>query len=244
MKILAVADTVEPMLFDGFDANRWREVGVDLILGCGDLPAEYLSFLAKAIDAPLMYVRGNHDGSYDDQPPAISLDIDGRLVRFGGLRILGMGGSAWYNGGPMQYTESEMAWRVRRRFPSIWLARGLDLVVAHSPPQFCPDPRSGGCAKAAGVGRPCGDPSLRSGQAPSGEDAHPQCLDADDRAHRGLACFRELILRYHPAFFLHGHRHQSFGQGKREIVVDQTRVVDTYGHYLLDLSTRHIARSP
>ena len=59
MKVLTVSDRVEPVLYDDFDAAFFT--GVELILSCGDLPPEYLSFLTKTLNAPLYYVRGNHD---------------------------------------------------------------------------------------------------------------------------------------------------------------------------------------
>ena len=33
----------------------------DLILGCGDLPFEYLDHLKAVTEVPLCYIRGNHD---------------------------------------------------------------------------------------------------------------------------------------------------------------------------------------
>ena len=59
MKILTVSDRVESILYDRFDAGRFP--GVNLILACGDLPPEYLSFLAASFNVPLYYVLGNHD---------------------------------------------------------------------------------------------------------------------------------------------------------------------------------------
>ena len=43
MKILAVADTELPYLYEYYNPQRTK--GVDLIIGCGDLKAKYLSFL-------------------------------------------------------------------------------------------------------------------------------------------------------------------------------------------------------
>jgi len=43
MKILTVSDTVEPFLYQHFDSAKAPQAA--LILSCGDLPPEYLSFL-------------------------------------------------------------------------------------------------------------------------------------------------------------------------------------------------------
>ena len=34
---------------------------MDLILGCGDLDSDDLAFVTDGFDAPIVYVRGNHD---------------------------------------------------------------------------------------------------------------------------------------------------------------------------------------
>ena len=51
MKILSVSDYVEPLLYDRFEPGRFT--GVELIISCGDLPPEYLAFLANAFGVPL-----------------------------------------------------------------------------------------------------------------------------------------------------------------------------------------------
>ena len=59
MKILAISDYESPALWDYFRPEKLE--GIDLILSCGDLAAEYLSFLATFTHAPVLYVHGNHD---------------------------------------------------------------------------------------------------------------------------------------------------------------------------------------
>ena len=52
-----------------------------------------------------------------------------------GLRILGLGGSARYSGGPHQYTERQMRWRLLRAELAVRLAGGVDIVLTHAPPR-------------------------------------------------------------------------------------------------------------
>lgn len=137
MKILTISDVVETALYPDPDSGRFS--GVDLVLSCGDLPPEYLAFLRDRLDAPLLYVRGNHDIRYDRNPPRGCVDIHGRLVRFGPLRILGLEGSRWYNGNPMQYTEPQMRRHIRSLWFPLWWHRGVDIVVTHAPPRFIHD---------------------------------------------------------------------------------------------------------
>ena len=131
MKLLLISDRESEYLWDFYQPGRLDEV--DLILSCGDLSSKYLSFLVTMGRAPVLYVHGNHDKTYDLHPPEGCECIEDRLVTVQGLRILGLGGSIWYSGGPHQYTERQMARRVRRLRPALWRAGGVDIVVTHSP---------------------------------------------------------------------------------------------------------------
>lgn len=131
MKILLVSDEEDRFLWDYYTPERLK--GIDLILSAGDLKAEYLSFLVTMANRPLLYVHGNHDGGYAQRPPEGCQCIDGKLVTVGGLRILGLGGSALYNGGPHQYTEKQMRRRIHRLRLKLALTGGVDIVLTHAP---------------------------------------------------------------------------------------------------------------
>lgn len=133
MRILTVSDAVVPDLAENLDRRRFA--GLDLILSCGDLPPEYLTFLQTELGAPLFYVRGNHDIRYQSQPPRGCIDLHGRLIRFQGLNLLGLEGSMWYNGGPMQYTERQMQQILWKLKPALWWRGGVDIVFTHAPPR-------------------------------------------------------------------------------------------------------------
>ena len=94
MKILFVSDVPDKALWDYFQPSRSE--GVELIISCGDLPAEYLEFLVTMVNRPLLYVHGNHDSGYEQHPPQGCQCIDDKVVTAGGLRILGLGGSMRY----------------------------------------------------------------------------------------------------------------------------------------------------
>ena len=133
MKLLLLSDKESEYLWDYYRPGRLKDV--DVILSCGDLSSKYLSFLVTMTGKPLLYVHGNHDKTYEQHPPEGCECIEDRLVSVGGLRILGLGGSILYSGGPHQYTESQMARRIRRLRYRIWRAGGVDIVVTHSPIQ-------------------------------------------------------------------------------------------------------------
>jgi Icc-related predicted phosphoesterase len=131
VKILLIADKESPYLWDYYQPGRLD--GIDLIISCGDLKSSYLSFLVTMGRAPVLYVHGNHDRTYDQRPPEGCDCIEDTLVKINGLRILGLGGSAVYSGGPHQYSEKEMARRIRKLWWSIYRAGGVDIVVTHAP---------------------------------------------------------------------------------------------------------------
>ena len=133
MKLLLISDQESAALWDYYQPGRLN--GIDLIISCGDLKPEYLRFLVTMGRAPVLYVHGNHDGSYEENPPEGCDCIEDDLVTVNGLRILGLGGSCLYNGGPYQYTERQMAWRIFRLWWKIKRAGGVDIVVTHAPPR-------------------------------------------------------------------------------------------------------------
>ncbi len=137
MKILSVSDVVVPELSDKFDTRQFD--GVELVLSCGDLPPEYLSFIRERLDAPLYYVRGNHDIRYKTSPPIGCVNLHAHRIDYKGLRIMGLEGSRWYNGGPIQYREHQMRQMIWRKMPELWFKGGVDIVVTHAPPRHIHD---------------------------------------------------------------------------------------------------------
>lgn len=131
MKILLISDEEDKYLWDFYRPGRFD--GIDLILSAGDLRADYLSFIVTMANRPLLYVPGNHDGSYAKFPPEGCQCIDGKLVTVGGLRILGLGGSILYNGGPHQYSERQMRRRIDRLRFKLLRSGGVDIVLTHAP---------------------------------------------------------------------------------------------------------------
>jgi len=197
MKILTISDRVEPLLYDHFDAVNFPDI--DLILSCGDLPPEYLSFLVSKFNVPLFYVRGNHDIRYESSPPDGCENLDGRLTRFRGINILGLEGSRWYNGGPIQYTEKQMRQKIRGLQLKIWWGRGIDIVITHAPPRYI--------------------------------------HDAEDPCHKGFKSFQKLIDRHRPGYLIHGHIHTLFTNPEQRVTtVNQTRVLNTFGYHLIEVS--------
>jgi uncharacterized protein len=175
VKILAVSDVVDERLYSPTLGENIPSV--DLLLGCGDLPYEYLEFLVSIFNVPLLYVPGNHDPEYDKSNLKARAEgcenIDRQVVRVKGLQISGLGGSILYKPAAInQYTQFQMWRRAAGLAPALLWSRfrrkqPLDIMIAHSPP--------------LGI------------------------HDDEDPAHVGFAAFLWLIRTFRPRYFLHGH---------------------------------------
>ena len=196
MKILALSDEECAALWDYYTPGRLKDY--DLILACGDLKASYLSFIVTMAKCPVLYVPGNHDAAYIENPPQGCDLLDDQFVVYNGVRIMGLGGCRRYRPGEHQYTEAQMRRRIRRMWLQLLLYKGVDIVVTHAAP--------------TGLG------------------------DGEDPAHWGFDCFRRLIDKYHPKYFVHGHVHMNYGQDiAREIDCNGTKVINAYERYVFEI---------
>lgn len=220
VRVLAVSDEVDETLY--VDPRTVR--GVELILACGDLPFDYLSYLMDALDVPLVFVPGNHDPdingyrtsraglpvqaglpSVPPWPPG-AVNADRRVVDVAGLRIAGLGGCLRYRYGPNQYTERQQARRsralarraARRRRGD---GRVVDVLLTHAPPR--------------GVG------------------------DGDDLPHRGFRCLQPLTARLRTPLLLHGHVHP-YGRETADLSLGGTVVRNVVGRHLFDLPVTEV----
>lgn len=203
MKILAIGDEESAYLWDHFDKSKLKDV--DLIISCGDLNPNYLSFLVTLYAIPVLYVHGNHDGKYEMFPPEGCTCIEDQIYVYEGIRILGLGGSMRYTGGTHQYTEKEMKKRVRKLWFQLWRHGGFDILVTHAPAY--------------------------------------QLNDGRDLPHQGFRVFLDLIEKYRPKFFLHGHVHMSYGRNqKRYDRYQDTHVINAYERCIFEFEDGRIVR--
>lgn len=206
MKILAVSDQVVERLHTLTARDHFRDVG--LILGCGDLPYEYLEFLVSMLNVPLLYVPGNHDPAHAERSAARAeggLNLDGRVLSVGGLTLAGLGGSPRYREGVNQYSQAEMAGRVGALlFRILWLrlrtGRRLDVLITHTPP--------------FGV------------------------HDEDTAAHQGFRAFGSLLRLARPRLHLHGHTYYLRNLTPSESVVGDTRVINVFPYKVIEIDER------
>ncbi len=138
MKILFVSDTVMPQLESAANLRR-RYHDVEVVVSCGDMPVAYLDFITTVLNVPLLYVRGNHDEMYEQEPPG-GINLHNRIFEYRGLTFVGLEGSIDYNRGAIQYTQGQMRRLVLGLAPRLRYRRwryyyGVDIFVAHSPPR-------------------------------------------------------------------------------------------------------------
>ncbi len=99
---------------------------VELIVGCGDLPYEYLEYLVTMLNKPLYYVPGNHDPKFEPQTAASRAqggsNLDLKIVRHNKFLIGGFGGCVRYRpDGINQYTQTEAYLRAYSMLPKLFL---------------------------------------------------------------------------------------------------------------------------
>ena len=134
IRLLAVSDQLDPTLVDR--RNREAIGPIDLIVGCGDLDCDELSFIADGFNAPLVYVHGNHDSdtrwaAYKSYcPEAIQSTAVHHEV---GLAIAGL---TWPGPrGPGAARSERKAWSQALRLAARRLGRSEPvLVISHVPP--------------------------------------------------------------------------------------------------------------
>jgi Icc-related predicted phosphoesterase len=205
VNILALSDRVEERLYSLISAKHFENI--DLILGCGDMPYDYLENVLTLLNVPLYYVPGNHDPEYNEQSPlshaegASNLDL--KLVREKTFLIAGFGGSIRYRpDGINQYNQFEAFLRAYRLLPGlIWnrihYGRFLDILITHSPP--------------FGVN------------------------DEDTQAHQGLKALGWLIRFARPRYHFHGHTHFfRRNLAPSETTIGITRVVNVFPYKIIE----------
>lgn len=209
MKILALSDEVVERLYSLCDRGYFKDIG--LILGCGDLPYDYLENLVTFLNVPLMYVPGNHDPNYEPGEPLTRVEggsnLDLKSVRVKKFLVGGFGGSIRYRPrGTNQYTQSEAYLRGFRLLPRLFLnrmhyGRSLDILITHSPP--------------FGI------------------------HDDDTHAHRGLKAINWLLRVAKPRYHLHGHTHfqrRNISPSETETNHGLTKIINIYPYKIIEVS--------
>ena len=66
--------------------------------------------------------------------------------------------------------------------------------------------------------------------------------DGEDLPHRGFQVFRDLIDRYRPKFFLHGHMHLSYDYSQKRVDhCGDTIVINGFERYVFDYESKEMS---
>lgn len=220
MKILCIADHIDPLVYSAGIKQRFKDV--ELVLSAGDLPLSYYDFIMSTLNKPLLFVFGNHNlkgmehfrgvsdnlGRFSvlrrevEAPATGAVYLNGRVRREKGLLLAGLDGSRWYNGGENQYTDLQVYLRLALLMPRLLLnrllhGRYLDVLLTHAPPL-----------------------GLHDGQDP---------------CHRGFRALLWFMRVFKPRYLVHGHIHLYSADAVRVSSYDQTTVVNAYDHALIEV---------
>jgi len=211
VKILFVSDKVVEHLYSPMILDFCK--GVDLIIGCGDLPYYYLEFMMSMLNTPLLYVHGNHDPEQEYladgtaiRGPTGGVNLHRYTCQEKGLLFAGLEGSIRYKEGRFQHTQREMWLNVFYLIPRLLInklvhGRYLDILVAHSPPY-----------------------GIHNGE---------------DRIHVGFKSFLWLMKVFKPRYLIHGHRHVYNPAEQTETQFMETMVINIYPYKILDIELCH-----
>lgn len=110
---------------------------IDFIISAGDVSNDYLDYLVSVLNKDLIYVNGNH--VYNPKHNiSFCKNIDGKVIKYKGLKILGLDGSRVYSFSEHQYTERQMMKKILSNLSKL-IFGDLDIVVSHAPPRFIHD---------------------------------------------------------------------------------------------------------
>jgi len=203
MELLAVSDKIVDWIYSS--KIRLFFSHIDIALGCGDLPIEYLEFIVSSLDIPVYYVQGNHslpENIMQSHEGRGSQCLHGKVINYQGHTFAGIEGSLRYNYGIYQYSQFGMWLNVIRLIPSIIsnkmkYGRYLDVFVTHAPPW--------------GI------------------------HDKSDLPHQGIKAFRWFISVFQPEYHFHGHIHIYRPDTITTTHFGRTKVINAYGYQHVSL---------
>ena len=98
MNALVLSDVKISFIHSPQVLTRFRDI--DLVIGCGDLAYHYLEYVVSSLNAPLFYVRGNHDQKIEfgkneqRHSPGGGVDLHRKMAEHKDLLLAGVEGSA------------------------------------------------------------------------------------------------------------------------------------------------------
>lgn len=210
MRLLCLSDVESTTIYSTHIRERFGKA--DIVISCGDLPYTYLEYVISMLDIPLYYVQGNHVTILESNPDETFLHPWGginlhRKIVYDKAHNLLIGGIE----GSLEYN----------RGPKQYSQLQMWLMVFEMVPKMLLNKLRYGRYLDCFI----------SHSPPAG--INPQ----SDYAHRGVSAFRWLLRWFSPQLHLHGHVHLYMPTQNREATFRNTRVINTYGYFVVDLET-------
>ncbi|TFG49991.1 MAG: hypothetical protein E4H33_01125 [Anaerolineales bacterium] len=201
LKVLSISDRIDSQLLEKDIYEIYKDV--DLILSCGDLPYYHIEKLFQLYEVPVLYVRGNHDPRVEYGKHGPIYGPRGGIDLHNQVVILN---NLIFAGleGSLPYKDG----------PFLYSQGEMWRFVLGLIPRLMWK-------------------KLLYGRFLDVFIAHSPPFgihDQDNNIHGGYKAFRWLIKTFKPAYFFHGHIHVYTEDQVVESIVDQTKVINTYGY--------------
>lgn len=242
MKILAISDQVDPLIYTPNAKQRFADV--DLILFAGDLRSSYIDFVVSVINKPAYFVFGNHDlqdfhfyhkvkSAQSGAHPTnmFEQDIFSKMYEthncgatYAGFKVL--------RSRTLKIENSK-----GKKSPLLIAGATGTLKYNKGLAQYTEREMFWNLFKMV--------PSLLFNKIRYGRycdifltHASPRHIhDKEDLCHKGFECFNWFIRHFKPRFLIHGHIHLYDLNTPRVTKSEETTVINCFSHYLFDFES-------
>jgi Icc-related predicted phosphoesterase len=204
--LLALSDEVDQRIYNEHLHENFSDI--DLLISCGDLPFYYLEYVLDVLNKPMFFVHGNHD-------PSVEHSAAG---------------------------EKKQPWGADNLDNKVVRYQGLILVGFEGSPSYSADiyqySQLEMWVKVLKIVPKLWLNKLLYGKYFDVLVTHAPAWDVSDqpdKAHRGFKAFRWLLSAFKPGYHLHGHVHIIDRSQSKDLVFEETLVVNAYTYKRLQI---------
>ncbi len=214
MKILCVSDATDTLIYSLQAPLRYKDV--DFVISAGDLPLRYYDYIQTILKKDVYYVYGNHNlenfaRSVENKGDIYSVTLPlcgGTLLENRVMNLKNHNLLIAGLGGSMLYNYGE----------SQYTESQMRWRIARLIPRLMYNKKKYGRYLDILV-----------------THAPPRGLgDGEDLCHKGFECFLSFMDKYKPKYLLHGHVHLDDMNANREILYNETKVVNVYKNHIIE----------
>ncbi len=214
MKILCISDATDTLIYSLQAPLRYKDV--DLVISAGDLPLRYYDYIETILKKDVYYVYGNHNLDNFARNVQKKTDIYSLSLPLGGGTLL------------------ENRVMNLKRHNLLIAGLGGSMLYNYGDSQYTESQMRRRIRKLV--------PFLLYNKKKYGRyldilvtHAPPRGLgDGEDLCHRGFECFLSFMDKYKPRYLLHGHVHLDDMNAPREILYNETKVVNVYKNHIIE----------